>query len=681
MKNKKLILVLVIMLVIGFASISTTLVLNGAIGISSKKDDFKVIFTKAVINGNNEAKATISEDKKSITFETDKLSIVGDSAELLYKVKNASTQYDANVTINCTNENEEYLKVISEFAGKTLPLTESEFMEAQEEKTGSIRAELKKSYVGEDKSISITCKIEAKGGERDTIVEDTTCEYPNGTKWEFNYTGSGQEFIVPCRGYYKVELYGAQGGNYNYIQNHTGGLGGRTSGVIKMNKSEKYALFIGGQGSVRSGGYNGGGSGGSYATSDGEMWNYAGGGGATDIRYFGDSDIDYAVNSRLGLNSRIMVAGGGGGASYYTNGASGGSLIIPSTNNYYQGSSSSNGGGGGGGYFGGAAGSKDNGGGGGSSFISGYYKNVSVKSSDDSTLSDTSIHYSNKYFLDALHEEGKNTGNGKVVITLIGEEYTQSKTTTFDFMYNNSYYLFEVPYNGKYQVELYGAQGGDYGSSHAGGLGGYTSGVIDMKIGEKYVLFIGTKGYITGGGYNGGGNGGSYTHSTGNWKYAGGGGSTDIRYFGDASIDTIVNSQLGINSRIMVAGGGGGGSYYSNGSAGGYVSPLTSSFYRGLASSKGGGGGGGYFGGTAGSSDQGGGGGSSFISGHNGCNAIGASSTSFNIIYTGQPNHYSGYVFTNTQMITGNAVMPSHDGLSTMTGNSGNGYAKITYLE
>ena len=31
-------------------------------------------------------------------------------------------------------------------------------------------------------------------------------------------------------------------------------------------------------------------------------------------------------------------------------------------------------------------------------------------------------------------------------------------------------------------------------------------------------------------------------------------------------------------------------------------------------------------------------------------------------------------------MIAGNASMPIHDGNGNMTGNSGNGYAKITYL-
>ena len=96
----------------------------------------------------------------------------------------------------------------------------------------------------------------------------------------------------------------------------------------------------------------------------------------------------------------------------------------------------------------------------------------------------------------------------------------------------------------------------------------------------------------------------------------------------------------------------------------------------------GGGGGGGYYGGGGGGYNASivgsGAGGSSFISGHTGCNAISESSTFSNIIHTGQPNHYSGYVFTNTVMKAGNESMPSPTG-GTETGHSGNGYCKITW--
>jgi len=90
------------------------------------------------------------------------------------------------------------------------------------------------------------------------------------------------------------------------------------------------------------------------------------------------------------------------------------------------------------------------------------------------------------------------------------------------------------------------------------------------------------------------------------------------------------------------------------------------------------GGGSGYYGGSAGN-HAGGAGGSSFISGYPGCNAISANSTEDAIVHTGQPNHYSGYVFTNSVMKAGNETMPSPSG-GTETGHTGNGYAIITQL-
>ena len=89
------------------------------------------------------------------------------------------------------------------------------------------------------------------------------------------------------------------------------------------------------------------------------------------------------------------------------------------------------------------------------------------------------------------------------------------------------------------------------------------------------------------------------------------------------------------------------------------------------------------YGGGGGASNSGvvgsGGGGSSFISGYTGCDAISESSTEDNIIHTGQPNHYSGKVFTNPVMIAGNATMPKPNG-GTETGHSGDGYAIISWI-
>ena len=118
------------------------------------------------------------------------------------------------------------------------------------------------------------------------------------------------------------------------------------------------------------------------------------------------------------------------------------------------------------------------------------------------------------------------------------------------------------------------------------------------------------------------------------------------------------------------------------------------------------GGGGGYYGGGGGANTGtscfriGGGGGSSYISGHTGSVAItsSTSTTPKSNCKTGTTNntcsiHYSGKVFTNTVMIDGSGYkwtntkgtleqMPNPSGgyYASNTGNTGNGYAKITYV-
>jgi len=91
------------------------------------------------------------------------------------------------------------------------------------------------------------------------------------------------------------------------------------------------------------------------------------------------------------------------------------------------------------------------------------------------------------------------------------------------------------------------------------------------------------------------------------------------------------------------------------------------------------GGGGGYYGGANSIVHCGGSGGSSFISGYSGCNAIKESSTESNIVHSGSPNHYSGYVFTNSVMVAGNAIITSPTG-GTEIGHNGNGYCVISWI-
>ena len=115
-------------------------------------------------------------------------------------------------------------------------------------------------------------------------------QLPVGVVYKLDYTG---EVVVSsdlgfnfAAGTYKLEVWGAQGGN-------SGGKGGYSVGTITLVGNETLYFYVGGAGSKGTGGFNGGGSTGS----DG-----GGGGGATDIR----------INTNS-LYARVIVAGGGGG--------------------------------------------------------------------------------------------------------------------------------------------------------------------------------------------------------------------------------------------------------------------------------------------------------------------------------------------------------------------------------
>jgi hypothetical protein len=256
---------------------------------------------------------------------------------------------------------------------------------------------------------------------------------------DFSYTGSAQTFTVPANGYYKVELWGAQGGHSTCNDKicGAGGKGAYTSGVIYLNADDQYYVFVGGMAPIPEmnvnngrggrGGYNGGGNGGDdYEGS--ASWNDdkgGGGGGATDLRL-----INADWNDTVSLRSRIMVASGGGGAVHWSGyggigvGAglygpaatqTGGCAFGHGCQGLNGGAGTEGGGGGGGGYYGGKIIGKI--GYGGSSYISGYLGSVAVESDADTTpryasdgttgcdntnaLTDLtcSIHYSGQMFL------------------------------------------------------------------------------------------------------------------------------------------------------------------------------------------------------------------------------------------------------------------------------------------
>ena len=70
MKKKSMLIIAVILMSIGFAAISTTLILNGSAKVSENNEDFSVIFTAARIDGKDVYTTAVDETKKTITFKT-----------------------------------------------------------------------------------------------------------------------------------------------------------------------------------------------------------------------------------------------------------------------------------------------------------------------------------------------------------------------------------------------------------------------------------------------------------------------------------------------------------------------------------------------------------------------------------------------------------------------------------
>ena len=272
------------------------------------------------------------------------------------------------------------------------------------------------------------------GKTSNNVIEGTVGKINYTTN--FAYTGSCTTYTAKSAGYYNLEVWGAQGGNYNTT--YVGGLGGYSKGIVKLEKGTTLYVCVGGQPQTVTttktavpGGFNGGGNGFNRDYSSTYTYGQAGG-GATDIRIGENS-----------LYARVIVAGGGSGSNNRTSGYAGGGTsgvtgqsgyagtqtsagtggsfgqggsASTSGNNYKYGAS-----GGGGGFYGGGAGTSysdstnyDKYSGGGSGYV--------YTSSTASSYPTGCLLNSTYYLTAASTTEGINTGNGKATITYIGKE-------------------------------------------------------------------------------------------------------------------------------------------------------------------------------------------------------------------------------------------------------------------
>lgn len=481
----------------------------------------------------------------------------------------------------------------------------------------------------------------------------------------FNYTGAVQSITLP-KGTYKLECWGAQGGNgangssgLDSSSGAPGGKGGYSMGTLLLPAKTQIYVYVGGKGGCitsstndYNGGFNGGGSGGV----SGSMSRSGGGGGATDIRFEQDS-----------LYARVIVAGGGGATSWgpsneYGDAGGGESSIAgsnsPGLSNQTSGNAFGIGanakasstsyninGAGGGGWYGGISstnsvggGSKTHGGGG-----SGYvYTSSTAKNYPSGCLLNSSYYLSdaktiagNTSFTSPTgSSETGHSGNGYCRITVIECKNTALYTRINNSMKKATAFYFKLNNN-----KMYGVGSANSNPQNSTIMNfTYTGSVQTTTLvpGEyKFECW--------------GASGGDAANAT----YNGGTGGKGGYSFGILKVSNT--------SKYYIIVGGQGQSYNTS----------LSKSYAGA-----GGFGGGGAGGAAWMSGNVSGG-----SGGGGLSGIFKSAT-YNgneIIIAGGGSGYINPVLKNSNLIAGDQSFPSPTG-GTETGHSGNGYVRITKL-
>ena len=545
--------------------------------------------------------------------------------------------------------------------------------------------------------------------------------------YEFAYTGSEQIFVAPVTGYYKLEVWGAEGGRRTFIA----GFGGYSVGEVYLKENEKLYVNVGGVGGVTTGGYNGGGSrvGDSYGNTFGS------GGGATHIA----TATGLLSSLENNKDSILIVAGGGGGSGNGSSLGSGGGYVgnnsdiatggtqisagqnskIDSTHliaSFGRGADSGNEGAGGGGYYGGGAGLHNTiayRGAGGSGYIGNSRLSnkkmycYNCQTSNEESTKTISVQCKSINPTEKCSKEN----NGYARITYVN---SNDNTNIYRYDYFNDVETFIAPKTGRYKLEVWGAQGGDGKTSmdynQKGGYGGYSKGEVYLKENDKLYVVVGEQGK-TGigdgksrvtviGGYNGGANNlAGYSYSTDNY-FGAGGGATHI-----ATSTGLLSDLENNKDSILIVAGGGGGSYYFllqsyyhhsvGGSGGGFEGQDVQEYYSSSDTTEGykstGGkqqvdSGNSYliygtFGKANAPTDNGlGGGGGGFYGGASGSGGGGGSGYIGNSLLTNKVMYCYNCTTSSKEATKTISTTCTNKNATENCSKQGNGYAKITYL-
>ena len=173
MKKRAGIVVAILLLAVGFATVSTTLIINGNAKVGENTDDFSVIFTKATLDGQDVYDSVIDDTKKIITFETSELKTLNQTSVLNYEVTNNSSNYDAEVSVTCVPKDGTTAKYTSI---KNKLDNDATVVKAKTSLNGTLTVTLNKTATEEVKE-EYVCSLEFNAVERDSIAVSGTNLY------------------------------------------------------------------------------------------------------------------------------------------------------------------------------------------------------------------------------------------------------------------------------------------------------------------------------------------------------------------------------------------------------------------------------------------------------------------------------------------------------------------------
>lgn len=332
LKNRYVILVLLLFISIGFAVLTSNLSINGTASFTDAS--FNVHFENAKVEDKNIDDGTITINSGDVTItSTGTFDKPGDYINTSFYVINSGTMDASLDTLSVsglTSELQNYFAYTLKYDIDGINVTRGDVLRAGQGRKINLHIEYK--YDVEELTTASNLNLTI------TMNYINPKKVPATTVWDYEYTGGEQYFIANKTGTYKIEAWGAQGGDAydnTYELSSTGGYGGYSTGTINLTKNQNYYINVGGAG-IRddnkigkiAGGYNGGGN--ASRSSNYPKENFGSGGGATHIALISGILSSLTPNSEEEKNIIIVAAGGGGAGTGYkirNNGGSGGGYI------------------------------------------------------------------------------------------------------------------------------------------------------------------------------------------------------------------------------------------------------------------------------------------------------------------------------------------------------------------